>query len=285
MNFRVLPLQLHSTAEDVARFFKDDRGISKFAAEEQADKNIEYRPTLRAISKDCHDTWIEVSETPYLQSLDGPVLHCVANSKPVKLYVAFPSGAPTSEYKKRIDEARSKGVGAIEVTANGCTVIHEARLLSLEGVRCEDRKKFPPRYRAALSSAETTFKNGDPAKGCAIVYDEIEALSRRLAKKVQTEKWYSKKATAIPAMKTEKENWAPMMEALLRESDQNKFPKDLNKSLLMRVAALTAVRNDSGHKPKDRAAQAKRDRELRTRFESAVDVLRDFADAAKTLRI
>ena len=41
----------------------------------------------------------------------------------------------------------------------------------------------------------------------------------------------------------------------------------------------------TGHKPKNRAARIKRDRELRTRFESAIDVLRDFANALRPLRI
>jgi len=285
VNFRALPVQLHSTAEDVARFFKNDRGISKFAIEEPANKDLDYRPTLQASSPECYDIWIEVSELPYLRSLDRAVLYCVTNARPVKLYVAFPSGVPTSEYKKHVDEARANGVGAIEAAAGRCTVIHEARLLSLAGVRCEERSKFPQRYRAALSSAETTFKNGDPSKGCAIVYDEIEALSRRVAKKIQSKKLTTKAAAVIPTAKTDRENWAPLMEALLREADFNKLPKELTKNMLMRVAALTSVRNDSGHKPKNKAAQTKRDRELRTRFESAVDILRDFADAAKALHV
>jgi len=39
-----------------------------------------------------------------------------------------------------------------------CTVIHEEVLLSLAGVRIEDRTKFPVRYRSNLSTAKATFK-------------------------------------------------------------------------------------------------------------------------------
>jgi len=60
---------------------------------------------------------------------------------------------------------------------------------------------------------------------------------------------------------------------------------ELKKNLLIRVAALTDHRNDAGHKPKNRAALIARDRELRTRFEHAVDVLRDFANATRPLRL
>jgi len=90
-----------------------------------------------------------------------------------------------------VDEARTKGVGVIEVSVSRCVVIHEALLLSLMGARSEDRRQFPSRYRSVLSTAEATFRNGDPAKGCALVYDEIEGLCRRLAKKIQNKKWWT----------------------------------------------------------------------------------------------
>jgi len=76
-----------------------------------------------------------------------------------------------------------------------------------------------------------------------------------------------------------------IMEVLIGRTNFNALPPGIKKNLLIRVAALTDVRNDAGHKPRNRAERMKRDRELRTRFESAVDVLRDFANAARPLRI
>ena len=104
----------------------------------------------------------------------------------MRLYVAFPAGISATEYKQRVDEARSKGVGVLEVSPGKCSVVHEAQLLSLMGARSEDRSQFPPRFRSVLSTAESTFRNGDPAKGCSLVYDEIEGLARRLAKRIRT---------------------------------------------------------------------------------------------------
>ena len=78
---------------------------------------------------------------------------------------------------------------------------------------------------------------------------------------------------------------AVVMETLMNRTNFNAHPKSAKKSLLVRVAALTEHRNETGHKPKNRAVHIQRDRELRTRFETAVDVLRDFAKALGPLKI
>lgn len=285
MNFRVLPSQLHSTAEEVVRFFADDRGISRFKVEAPVSNDLDYRPTLQATAPEYYDFWIEVSEAPYLLSLDGVVLHCMTRCLPVKLYVAFPAGTSPTEYKKCADEARTKGVGLLEVSLGKCMVVHEALLLSLLGARSEDRSQFPPRYRSVLSTAETTFRNGDPAKGCSLVYDEIEALSRRLAGKILKNNWWTHLSGGSPTFNADKDPWASVLDILISRANFNALPPAAKKSLLMRVAALTDVRNDAGHKPKNRAARMKRDRELRTRFESAIDLLRDFVNALRPLRL
>jgi hypothetical protein len=285
VNFRALPTQLHAIAEEVVRFLREDRGLSKFKVESPVADDTNYRPTLQTTTPEHQDVWIEVSEAPYLTSLDSVVLHCVTNCLPVKLYVAFPGGLPVTAYKSKIDEARTKGVGGLEISQGKCHVIHEARLLSLTGVRWEDRKRFPVRYRSVLAQAETTFKDGDPAKGCALVYDEIEALSRKLTAKVVAKGWLRAGGVWPAALKIEKDAWAIVMDRLIELVDFGKLPKDLKKSLLIRVAAMTDPRNDSGHKPKNRKAHVKRDRQLRTRFESAVDLFADLVDAARPLRL
>jgi hypothetical protein len=285
VNFRVLPVELQPTAVSVAEFLKDDRGLAKLKVEESVAYEIEYRPTLQAVTPEHHDVWIEVSEGPYLSSLDSVVLYCVTNCLPVKLYVAFPAGVPTAEYKSKIDEARRKGVGAIEVAVKKSVVIHEAVLLSLSGVRLEERKNFPVKYRSNLSTAEATFRNGDPAKGCSLVYDEIEARSRRLAKKAVEKNWLKGGAVWPPRLDIEKAPWAVVMETLIENVDFARLPPNSRKSMLIRISAVTEPRNEAGHKPKTRAHRMKRDRELRTRFESAVDLLRDFINASRSLRL
>jgi hypothetical protein len=285
VNFRVLPSQLHATTEVVVRFFKEARGLSSFKVEEQVADSIAYRPTLQTTTPEYEAIWVEVNETPFLQSLDTVVLHCVTNCLPVKLYVAFPAGLSHTQYKENIDESRRKGLGALEVSNEKVTVIHEALLLSLTGVRLEDHKLFPARYRSILTTAENTFRNGDPAKACSLIYDEIEALSRKIARKIHKKGWWTHLASGAPALNWEKAPWANVMETIIDRANFSAFPPKLKRPLLMRVAALTDIRNDAGHKPRRTADLIKRNQELRTRFENAVDVLRDFADATRPLHI
>jgi hypothetical protein len=220
-----------------------------------------------------------------LTSLDNVVLHCVTNHLPVKLYVAFPEGVPPAVYKTNVDEARRKGVGAIEVSNGNCHVIHEALPLSLAGLRVEDHTRFPARYRQELSTAETTFKNGDPAKGCSLIYDEIESLSRNLAKRIHKKGWWKPRKTGPPATNFDTEAWSNIMELLANRADLTKLPAGVTRNLLIRVAAIVEPRNDAGHKPRNRAKRIQRDRESRTRFENAVDILRDFTAAVRALRL
>jgi hypothetical protein len=285
MNFRALPSQLIPVAEAVARFLNDELGLTKLRSEEPASDIVDYRPTLQAVTPDWHDVWIEVSELPYLKSLDSVVLDCVTGHLPVKLYVAFPAGVSSTVYKSCVDDARRKGVGAIEVSGGQCHVIHEALPLSLAGARGEDHTRFPARYRLNLSTAETTFKNGDPTKGCALIYDEIESLSRRLAKRIHTKGWWKPTKTGQPGTNFDTEAWANVMELLINRADLTHLPKGVTKSLLIRVAAIVDARNAAGHKPSNRAKRMQRDRESRTRFETAVDILRDLTDAVRPLRL
>jgi hypothetical protein len=282
VNFRALATELHGTAEEVARFFKEDRGLSHFKVEEPVADDIDYRPTLQALTPEKLEVWIEISVTPYPQSLDSVVLHCVTNSLPVRIYVGFPAGLSTTQYKSNIDDSRRKGVGAVEVSGSKCQVIHEALSLSLIGVRCEDHRKFPPRYRSVLSSAESTFRNGDPAKGCSLIYDEIEGLSRRLVRKINDKNLWGARG-APTGLNFDKAQWARIMEAILDRANTHSVAPKLSKSLLNRIAGMTEPRNESGHKPRNREAYTRRDREARTRFESAVDTLREFAAAARPL--
>jgi hypothetical protein len=59
----------------------------------------------------------------------------------------------------------------------------------------------------------------------------------------------------------------------------------LTTAFLAKIHGVTPHRNESGHKPRSEAELKKRDRELRTRFEAAVDLLRDLIVAVKPLRV
>lgn len=286
MSYLVLSENLHPIADAVKQFFKDHRGISKFKIEEGFDDNLEYRPTLHVQTKDHYILCIDVKEGPYSTVLDSVVLDCIRNSLPVKLYVAFPqSNGNAADYKKNVDRARQNGVGVLEVTATGVNVIHEALALSLFGVRKIPTKNFPAKYRATLAHAESTFRSGGPAEGTLVIYEEIEALSRRVVKKTQQKSMWRapKSGEKLPQLR-DNTNWQKVMEAELDFIDYKKCPS-LNKPLLSRILSVAPHRNSTGHKPKSTKELVKRDTELKTRFESATDLLKELIAAAKPLGV
>ncbi len=286
MTYRHLPEHLRSVAEAAKAFFRAERGVSQFKVEEEFDKKVSYRPTLHANTRDHYFLCVEVLETPYKAVLDGFVLDCVSRCLPVKLYVAFPGDSEQKTYKEDVDRARSNGVGALEISKKGDKIIHEAVSLSLFGLRPIDKKKFSPKYRSPIASAETAFRGGTPEKGCSLVYDEIEDLSRKIAKKTRSKGlWRSLKADEKPPkIKLDKGPWARVMETLIEHLDYRKCPF-LKRSLLSRVLGVTAHRNETGHKPRTLKELMSRDGELRTRFEAAVDILVELIKAAKPLRV
>lgn len=280
--FRILPSHLHVYAETVKKYFRTQQGIRGFKEEEPIGQDGFYRHTLTAEDKNGHYICVEVSESAYIDTLDAVILNYRNNILPVKLYVAIPKAASNSNLQKQLGQARVNGVGVLEVDENNGDLIHDALSQSLAGLRPVDLRAFPPKYRASLSDAMNTFRNGNPAKGCAMVYDEIEDLSRRIAKKTQGKDLWK----TIPKLKLDKGPWAKIMEALMEQLNYKacRCPK-LKKVLLARVLGITPLRNEAGHKISRRADLIKRDKKLRTRFEEASDLLLDLIEASKPLHV
>jgi hypothetical protein len=280
--YRILPSHLYIYAEAVKKYFKTHQGIISFAEEQPISKDGIYRHTLTAESKDGHYICIEVSENAYIDTLDAIVLNYRNNFLPVKLYVAIPKAASNSNLQKQLAQARANGIGVLEVDEKSGELIHDAVSQSLTGLRPVDLQAFPPRYRPALSDAANTFSNGNPVKGCAMVYDEIEDLSRRIAKKTQVKGFWKN----VPTLNLDKTPWANVMETVMEQLNFSacRCPK-LKKPLLARVLGITAHRNETGHKVTRRADLVKRDRRLRTRFEDASDLLSDLIDASRPLHV
>lgn len=287
MSYSFLAPPLQPTADAAKKYFKDKRGISKFKIEETIEPSIDYRPTLSAIAPDQHYICIEVSTSPYSNTLDAFVLDCMNQGLPVKLYVAMPKGPGGKEFKTKLQRAKRHGVGVFEVDGTSGEMIQEALSLSLTGLRPADPREFPSKFRSDVSDAETSFRNGNPAKGCSLLYDEIEALTRRIAIKTKAKGYWRslKKGERPPKINLEKGPWATVMRILMEHLDYKKCScPGLDDTLLARVRGLTAHRNESGHKPRSHNELKKRNRELRTRFENAVDILLDLITATKPLR-
>jgi hypothetical protein len=281
MLYKFLPDHLHSTADQVAEYLGEDRGVAGIKAETQIEAALQYRPTIHGLSPEKYIIAVEVQDTPNTTSLDSVILDCATRAIPVKLFVAFLSSASPVPHNL-IESAHKKGLGVIEIGQAGPRVLREAFPLSLLGFRL-DHKNFPKKLRGTLIEAGNTFRDGSPAKGCALVYDEIEDLSRTLIKRTKKKKLWRKLKPGEKASKLNLDDgpWEKVLELFEKFFVVNgKKAPGLTSNLIHRIAAVTAYRNQSGHKPKSLSERIKRDQEMRTRLESAGDLLLDLIEVA-----
>jgi hypothetical protein len=270
-------------ADAVRRYFKDSWGVGAFEVEAPPDPKgeIEYAPTLVAQTRDFHTLCIDIPVNLDSGARLEFVVACMTKCLPVKLFVAVPAGHPSTELHRYLRQARQLGVGVLEVNGDNVQVLHPATSLSLAGVHRVDPTRFPVRYRQALSTAESTFLNGNPSMGCLEIYEQIESLSRRLARRaIAVGCW-----TAPAKMNIDTDPWARLVKALSDSFDRKACGcPGLSKALLARVYGITQHRNESGHAPSSRATLTRRDRQMRTRFEAAQDLLLELIEAGRPLR-
>ncbi len=285
MNYRHLPEQLRPNADAAISFFRREWGISRFYVEQPIDTAIEYRPTAYAVTSDRHFLCLEVSERPYPVGLDGFVLDCARSCVPARLFVVLSAGLKGSDYDRDLSRARNNGVGLVEVSDANVAIINHPLSLSLIGVRRIERHKFPKKYRLALSQAETTFIGGNPAKGCSNLYDEIEALTRRIVKRVDMNGlWRSIRLGEKRSRLSDKTPWDKVVTTLMDHIDYAKC-RPIRRNLLGRVLGVVPHRAETAHKPRTIRALVERDLQLRTRFEEATSLLFDLIQASKPLHV
>lgn len=282
--YNLLAPSLHATADAAIAYFRSNWGIPKASikVESAFHPDIGWRPTFVAATNEHHILCVEVAETVYNNAFDSVVLRCRNMGLPVRFFVAVPKGSTDTEYERKLRDAKSAGVGVLIVDSNSGDMLHNALSLSLAGVRPVLPKSFPPKYREVLHAAEDTFRNGQPAKACLMIYEELEACSRRLAQKAETKKyWPNSKKLNIGNCP-----WARLIGDLNSNLNRKKpETKLITSTLLSRIHGVTTHRNETGHKPASQKQLIKRDTELRTRFEHSVDLLRDFIAAAKAMGV
>lgn len=285
MTFRHLPESLHATAKAAATYFRSTFGVTHFVIEESIHDDVEYRPTLSGQTRDFHTLCVEVSERAYNPALDSAVMDMRQNGLPVRLFVAIPGGDTDKNFKSNLKMAKSRSVGIVEVGTTKVIKLANALSQSLAGLRSFKPKDYPMKYRLDIHSAYDTFLDGNPPQGCQTLYSEIEALTRRIATKAG-DKGYWRSVTNSIRVDFQNGAWARIVAKLRDELNRTAAHcPNLNTALWNRVGGITGHRNDTGHKPKDRAYLIRRDRELRTRFESAMDILNELITASKPLRV
>ncbi|MGH6924561.1 MAG: hypothetical protein ACRED5_12555 [Propylenella sp.] len=281
--FRALPPGLHDTAEQAIAWFINRWGVrrGRVIVEEEFHPEVSFRPTFFTKTDDQYLLCIEVSDNIYNNTLDSVVLSCRDKGLPVKLVVAVPrSSTADSQYAAKLKSAKIAGVGILEVDGKSGDIVQQPLALSLAGVRPIDTSKFPRPYRQPLQQAYQTFRDGEPSKACSLVYDELEAASRKLATKAAKSKVYST-ALKIPTCP-----WADLLSNIDKYLDRKDArAKPITSDLIARIVGVTGHRNASGHKPKTVKELVKRDQALRTRFETAVDLLDELIEAGRAFKI
>jgi hypothetical protein len=277
MSYTILFPHLHPIADAVRRYFGDQWGVRSFSIEKK-DIEVDYKFTLSAVTKNYHQLRILVEDKAYLSSLDRVVLKCKNDSLPVLLYVAIRKGLDGPEYNTDCDHAHEVGVGILEVNERGKVVEkHRALSLSLTGVSFHRIAGYPDKYKQELARAQESYKNGEPAKACSIVYDQIELLSKRVAEMLRKRAWTDKSVT-IPR------DWGPTLDLLInRISESKTVCRNLERTFLNKILGMTTDRHDMSH-PRTGAKLRDRDRELRNRFESAEGTLLKLIEVTKPLR-
>lgn len=282
--YTILAPPLHQTANAAIKWFLDNWGINKSAVkvEQSVHTDLELRPTFNAQTRDSHILCIEVSENAYANHLNAFVVGCLQLGLPVKLFVAVTKGTRDPNLSHNLKVAKLAGVGLIEVDDSSGVVMQDAVSLSLMAVRAIKVGEFPKKYRHSLSHAEQTFRNGTPEKACALVYDEIENLFRKIALRTNAKGWWKNTGS----LNIQKDAWATLIDNWSKGLDRASCPcPKLTPAFAAQMIGVTPYRNDTGHKPKNLKELIKRDQQLRTRFESAVDLFRDLVEAAKPLKI
>jgi hypothetical protein len=280
MVYRLLVPQLSPVADGVAAFLRREWGVRGLKVEKSPYNEIKPIPTFHAAMTDHHTLWVEVSNRAYPTHLDSIVADCMQHGLPVRLVVAVPAGSKGKVFHEDLSRARLKGVGVIAVEGNDGQILANALSLSLAGVHPIPKAEFPARFRYPLAQAESTFREGNPAKGCDDLYGIIEDISRRVAKATHASGLW--RPGGNPP-RFEKDPWDSVMQNLVKNLD----PAQCNyfgDNILHRIIGVIPYRNKVVH-VKTNAELRARDRMLRTRFEDAANILLELLNDAKPLKI
>ncbi|MFZ5544508.1 MAG: hypothetical protein ACOZJZ_13185 [Pseudomonadota bacterium] len=286
--YRVLPTHLHGTADAAAKYLTRELGLSANAIkiEQEVHPSVDFRPTIQALSSDKHLICVEVVEALFPTELQAFILSCRNHSVPVKLYCAIPDGSHSEVSTKSLQFASENGIAILEInpqSANGKILNSPPISLSLGGLRSYRLTDYPKKYREPLKQAIETFRSGNPSKGCAQVYDEIEQLSRRIGRKVSTITGGLSHAAGFDWNTVQ---WNNLLEFLKKNLQPSVVGcPELRPQLLSRLVGMTEYRNEAGHKPASLQKLMDRDRSLKTRFESAMDELLKLIEASKALKV
>jgi hypothetical protein len=291
MSYAFLGQNLHETADRARKYFANAYGATHFKAEAAIDAQLPLKPTWQATLNGGYILCIEVRETPFSQSLYEFVTLCAQQGKPVRLWVAVPHGMAAPTFNGELKQARELGVGVAQIADDGTAhEFHKPVPLSLFALRKTELKHVPKIRRETLKTAEDTFLSGAPDQGCQAVCQDLEAITRRFAEHTYQAGWWKTTAgaKALPTRFFRRDSWATMLEALDERIDVQQVKvkcPTFGRPLVAGARQYTNWRNTVSHKPKTLNELQKRDARLRTMFEATRDLLIEWYEVAKPLKI
>jgi hypothetical protein len=291
MTYAILGQNLYETADGARKFFSQMYGATHFSCEQVVEGDLPLKPTWQAKLATGYRLCVEVLEKPFTNSLYAFVTQCVARGLPVKLWVAVPKAAAGPSFNGELKAARDAGIGVVQISDPDTPhEFHRPVPLSLFGLKKTDFKRVPRGCRENLRVAENAFLDGSPSQGCQTVCQELEDVTRKVAEYTHSAGWWKQgaKGKGYRPRFFRTDSWAVMLEQWEQHADVGKIRQkcgSFSKQLIVRTRAHTEWRNAVSHKPRNLQQLKIRDARLRTMFESTRDLLVEWYDIAKPLKI
>jgi hypothetical protein len=290
MPYQFLGQDLHETADKAKQYFKDNYGAKSFKCEEQVANDLQLRPTWQGHQGDGYILAINVQPNPFSPTLHEFVNGCAQKALPLKLWVAVPRRPANTTFNQDLRNAHQMGVGVVDFSDNGeVHVFHRPVPVSLFALKKIDPKTVPAKLRPSIRSGEDTFLDGDPGQGCQTICQELEDLTRKAAsgfhqRGCYLNNWAPQNGQAF----FETGNWGTLLQAFETRIDSNSARRicpDFDPDLIVKARGYRDWRNSVSHKPKNLKELMRRDARLRTMFEATRDLLIDWANATKPLKL
>lgn len=291
MSYTMLGQNLHETADRAKKYFAHTYGAAHFECEKALDKDLPLKPTWQASMNAGYRLCIEVRESPFSNSLYQFVMECAKREMPIRLWVAVPHGNVIPTFNAELRQARELGVGVVQIADDETgNEFHKPVPLSLFGLKRTDLKLVPKSRRELLKNAEDLFLGGSPDKGCQEICQGLEHITRQFAEFTYGAGLWKAPAGAkvLQPRFFRVDPWASMLEAMDSRIDEGKTKAKCDafkKSKVAGARLYTDWRNAVSHKPKSLAELKKRDAKLRTMFEATRDLLMEWYEIVKPLKL
>lgn len=291
MSYMMLGQNLHETADRAKKYFAQTYGAAHFECEKALDKDLPLKPTWQGTMNAGYRLCVEVRESPFSNSLYEFVVECSKRRMPIRLWVAVPHGNVGPTFNSELKQARDLGVGIVQIAEDGTgNEFHKPVALSLFGLKRTDLNAAPKPRREFLKNAEDLFLTGSPDKGCQEICQCLELVTRQFAEHTYgAGLWRTPEgANTLAARFFREVAWATMLEALDTRIDEKRTRakcKAFKKAKVAGARHYTDWRNTLSHKPKTLKEFQDRDAKLRTMFEATRDLLIEWYDIVKPLKL